>query len=519
MSNKRLFKSTLTFAFFTLLSRIAGFMRDILLATHFGASSEMEAFLVAFRIPNFMRRLFAEGSFTQAFVPVFVEFKESRNFADLKALFLRVNGTLNLVVLAVTGFGMLTAHFWIFMFAPGFYHNPSKFNLASNLLEITFPYIFFISTTALYSSALTAYHRFSVPAMTPIWLNVCMISTILLSHYFSNPIEGLAWGVFYGGIVQLLFQIPFIYQQGLLGLPKWGWKHPGVQKIIKLMIPAIFGASIAQISLLLDTVFASFLPTGSISWLYYADRLNQLPLGIFGVALSTVVLPNLSKSFSNNDMKTYNHTLNWGMKFTFLIALPATSALICLSFPIVITLFNYHAFKIIDVTQSSRALMAFAFGLFSFIIVKVLISAFYARQNFKTPVKIGIIALTANLIMNVILVILLMPFGIGHVGLALSSALTSYINSGLLFYLLLKNKHFKLDADWLNFIFKVTLCVILMVIFLLYFEGHVSLWITLSIHERLLKLSFLIVGGGILYLLGIALLLKRNFFKRAPHSM
>jgi putative peptidoglycan lipid II flippase len=492
----------------TLLSRISGFIRDIIFASTFGASSSMEAFLVAFKIPNFMRRLFAEGSFTQAFVPTLSEYKEKYSHAETVEFIRNVVGTLGCILLVLTAFGFMFSGAWIYVFAPGFHDDAAKFILSESLLKITFPYIFFISLTALAGSVMNCFERFAVPAFTPVILNLCMIAFSMFSDQFEVPIYAIAWGVFFAGLAQLLFQIPFLIKLNVLAWPKWGWNHLGVSKLIKLMVPALFGASVAQISLLLDTVFASFLPTGSISWLYYADRLNQFPLGILGVALATVVLPQLSRSHASDNHIAYNYALNWALKMVMLFALPAAVAIFVLSGPMIITLFHHGMFNVNDVYESQKALFAFSVGLFSFVLVKVLVSAFYAKQNMKTPVKIGIIALVSNMVLNAILVISMMPYGLGHMGLAIATSLSSFINAGLLFIILIRSKMFTFEHGWLVFSLKIILACAGMVLVLFLLSGDMDSWLLLKTSQLVIKLSYVIIAGiityfAMLYILGI----------------
>ncbi len=474
-------------------------MRDIIFATTFGASTSMEAFLVAFKIPNFMRRLFAEGSFTQAFVPTLSEYKEKYSHAETVEFIRNVTGTLGCILLVLTALGFMFSGAWIYVFAPGFHDDAIKFSLSESMLKITFPYIFFISLTALAGSVMNCFERFAVPAFTPVILNLCMIIFSMFSEQFEIPIYAIAWGVFFAGLAQLLFQIPFLIKLNVLAWPKWGWHHLGVRKLIKLMVPALFGASVAQISLLLDTVFASFLPTGSISWLYYADRLNQFPLGILGVALATVVLPQLSRSHASENHVAYNYALNWALKMVILFALPAAVAIFVLSGPLIITLFHHGLFNTQDVYESQKALFAFSIGLFSFVLVKVLVSAFYAKQNMKTPVKVGIISLVANMVLNAILVLSLMPYGLGHMGLAIATSLSSFINAGLLFIILMKDKMFIFEKGWLVFSLKVVLACIGMMVILLLLSGDMESWFLLGTRSLVLKLSYVIIAGIVTY--------------------
>ena len=427
-----LIKSTLSVGSMTLLSRALGLLRDIVIARLFSASDAADAFFVAFKIPNFLRRLFAEGAFSLAFVPVLSEYRSRNNMAQTRDLIDRVAGTLGFILLLLSLLGVFASPLLIALFAAGFSDQPAKFELTSDMLRITFPYILLISMTAMSGGILNTWKRFAVPAFTPVLLNLSMIGCALwLSPQLDIPIIGLAWGVLIAGVAQLLFQLPFLYRTGLLPRPKWGWRHEGVQKIIKLMIPALFGSSVAQINLLFDTFIASFLVTGSVAWLYYSDRLLEFPLGVFGIALATVVLPNLSQAHYREGDDSFNKTLHWAIQLTLIIALPATIGLFLLAQPILSTLFEYGAFKHSDSMMSAYSLMAYSLGLPAFILIKILASGFYARQDTKTPVRIGIQSMVINMALNVALVVWMLQedFIAPHVGLALATTASAYFNA------------------------------------------------------------------------------------------
>lgn len=489
--SKQLFKSTSVVAFMTFLSRILGLVRETVFASYFGASAEMDAFLIAFRIPNFMRRLFAEGCFSQAFIPVLSEVKGQHDFHGMKDFIRNVTGTLGVIVLVFSIFGVVTAEGWTAVFAPGYWHEPFKFHLATYMLRIMFPFIFFITITGLVGSILNVFGKFAIPAVTPVILNVCMIIAALgLSHYFQYGVEAAAWAVSIAGLIQLLFMLPYLHKIGLLVKPKWGWHHPGVQKIVKLMIPALFGASIAQISLLLDTVFASFLKTGSVSWLYYSDRVMQFPLGILGVALSTVVLPHLSRQHAAKDFNEYNRALDWALRLVVILALPSALALAILAGPILVTLFQYGKFSMYDVQMTEYSLWAFSLGLLFFIAVKVVVSAYYARQDMKTPVKIGIIAVVTNMILNAILI-----WPLAHAGLALATGIGSMVNTFLLLWGLYKNKIYQPRKGWTKVWFAGILANIVMGLVLYFMQGNLMNWHNWHPLMRVAHLMLLIVVG------------------------
>lgn len=495
--SKKLFKSTLGFASWTLLSRILGLVREMVFASLFGATMGMDAFLVAFKIPNFFRRLFAEGAFTQAFVPFLSTLQVKQSETEVKELIQVVSGTLATVVFLVAAVGMLLSSLVILLFVPGFYHHPYKWHLASQLLTITFPYIAFISMAALSSSILNTLGYFSVQAATPLILNVCLIGGALGGYYgLDHSIYGCAYGVLLAGILQWLFQWPFLAKGKLWLKPKIAFNHPGVRQLLRLMVPAIYGASVVQISLLIDTVFASFLPTGSISWLYFADRLMQFPLGVFGVALSTVVLPHLSRANARDHQVLFNKTVGWAMTWVAMVAIPAAVGLAVLSGPILATLFHHGAFNAEDVAKTQSALIAFSVGLLFFIAVKVLVSTFYAQQDMKTPVKIASVALILNVILNAVLI-----GPLAHVGLALATSLTAVVNAVCLLWVLAKRSQFDMNFQKIVLFLKFMIAAIIMGWALYVLRGS---WATWLMGERLLQfghLMALIIGGAVIYLL------------------
>lgn len=497
---EKLLKSTLVVSLMTFLSRILGFVRDIVIARFLGAGMGADVFFVAFKIPNFLRRLFAEGAFSQAFIPVLAEFRE-RGDRDLKQLIAATSGTLAGVLFIVTLIGVIAAPLIIIIFAPGFIDQPEKLQLANELLSITFPYILFVSLTALASSILNSFGKFAVPAFTPVFLNISMIGCALwLAPYLDEPVKALAWGVFIGGVVQLLFQLPFLMKIGSLPTPRWGWKEEGVQKILRLMIPAMFGVSVSQINLLLDTLLASFLITGSISWLYYSDRLVEFPLGILGIALATVILPNLSKKHATASMEEFSHTIDWALRWVFLIGTPAAIGLIVLAEPLLLTLFQYGEFTPHDAHQASLSLMAYGLGLLPFIFIKVLAPGFYARQDTKTPVKIGIIAMIANMGLNIVLMI-----SLAHAGLALATTLSALLNAGLLYYMLRKKAVYQPIAGWGIFFIRMIIANLVLVALLLWLTPINSEWISWSGWYRFSVLMGLIAASALAYFITLTL--------------
>jgi putative peptidoglycan lipid II flippase len=457
----------LSFSAMTFISRLLGLVREMAIAYAFGANARTDAFWVAFRIPNFMRRLFAEGSFSTAFVPVFTEVKETRTHAELKALVARVAGVLGGVLLIVTALGVVGSDWLTAAFSPGAIDEPEKFRLTSQLLRVTFPFLLFVSLTALAGGVLNSFHRFALPAITPVVLNLCMIAGALwLAPHLEVPIMALGWAILVAGILQLLLQLPVLARLDLLALPQWAWRHPDVQRILRLMLPTLFGSSIAQINLLLDTLIASFLISGSQTWLAQSDRLLEFPLGVFGVALGTVILPSLSRHHVATDREGFSGALDWGLRTALLIAVPAMLGLVVLAKPMLATLFQHGRFTPHDVDMAALSLASLGLGLPAFALVKVVAPAFYSRQDTRTPVRAGVAALVANMVMNVLFVGLLFALWRGepepasgllaaiaavpglHMGLALSSTLASYLNLWLLWRSLRREGVFQQRPGW-----------------------------------------------------------------------
>ena len=494
-----------------MISRILGFIRDMLFARIFGIDSGTDAFFVAFKIPNFLRRLFAEGAFSQAFVPVLSDYKEQGSKQALKLFIDRTAGTLALILLIVTIAGVIAAPILIAIFAPGFSSEGKQHELAVQMLRITFPYLFFISSVAFAGGILNSHGKFAIPAFTPVFLNICMIAAaIWLSPLMTDPIVALAWGVFAAGIVQLLFQFPALYKLGLLPKLTLGFKDPGVKRILNLMLPAIFGVSITQINLLLDTLIASFLAAGSVSWLYYSDRLVEFPLGIFGIALATVILPSLSKSHAADNPIEFSRSLDWALRLVLLIGIPSSIGLLILAEPMLSTLFQYEAFAASDVHLAGQSLMAYSVGLLGFILVKVLVPGFSSRKDMKTPVRFGIYAMIANMGMNIALV-----FPLAHAGLALATSLGAFFNASLLLTKLLKDKIYKPGKNWANFLVKIIFANEIMAMFL-YVCVDPAQWSDWSALDRGLNLALWIVLGGAVYALALLLvgIKPRNFLSK-----
>lgn len=492
LMSKHLLKSTLMVGSVTFLSRILGFVRDVVVANLFGASAAADAFFVAFKIPNFLRRLFAEGAFSQAFVPVLGEYKAAREAGAIRDLIDYVSGAFSGVLLAFTTIGIIAAPLFVLVFAPGFLEQQHQFDLAAQMLRITFPYLLLISLAAFVAGILNSYGQFGIPAFTPILLNLSMIGAALyLSPQLSEPITALAWGVLIGGVLQFTFQLPFLWRLGLLPRPRWSLTHPGVRQIVKLMGPTLFAVSVSQINLLIDTLIASFLMAGSISWLYFSDRLVEFPLGVFGIALGTVILPSLSERHARGNAEEFSQTLDWALRLVLIVATPAAVALAVLAAPMIVTLFQYGEFSHLDVIKSSHSLMAYAAGLLGFTVIKVAAPAFFARQDTKTPVKIGVAAMVTNVLLNVILVLPL-----AHAGLALATSIAALLNGTLLVRGLRRAGVYWPQAGWLQLVVRVALACTAMGLVLFWLAPPIDIWFGWDAGQRAFNLFGLLVAGA-----------------------
>ena len=508
-----LLKALATVSSMTLLSRILGFVRDTVIARAFGAGLATDAFFVAFKIPNLLRRLFAEGAFSQAFVPILAEYKNRLGEADTRFLVDRVAGLLALALFVVTLLGVAAAPAIVYVSAPGFASNPQKFALTIELLRITFPYIFFISLVSLAGGILNTYSRFSVPALTPALLNLSFIVCALwLAPYFDPPVMALAWAVFGGGVLQLAFQVPFLLRLKLLPRFRLDLGDAGMWRVVKQMGPAVFGVSISQVSLVINIIFASFLVSGSVSWLYYADRLMEFPTGLLGVALGTILLPSLAKHYADESAEEYAKLLDWGLRLTLMLALPAAAALALLAVPLITTLFHYGQFSAHDVLMTRNALIAYSVGLLGLILVKVLAPGFYARQNIKTPVKAALVALVATQVMNFIFI---GPFQ--HAGLALAIGLGACLNAGLLYYKLRQQNIYAPQPGWLLFALKIVCAIAVMSVCIWFAAGSGESWMAAAPLARMLKLTGVVVLGAAAYFGTLRLLGLRpvDFVRRA----
>lgn len=485
----------------TMLSRVLGLVRDMVIARYFGAGTGADAFFVAFKIPNFLRRLFAEGAFSQAFVPVLSSYREGQSMSDVRRLVNAVAGTLGLVLLGITTVAMIGSPLLTWVFAPGFSDEPEKFALAADMLRITFPYLLLISLTAFAGAILNSYDRFAVPAFTPVLLNLVMIgAAIFLSPLMDTPVMALAWGVFLAGALQLFFQLPFLMRLGLMPRPKVDYRNEGVRRVLRLMAPALFGVSVSQLNLLLDTVLASFLQTGSVSWLYYSDRLSELPLGVFGVAIGTVILPNLSRKHAAEAPGQFAATVDWAIRAVLLIGVPAALALCLLAEPLLATLFHYGEVTDRDVVMSAQSLRAYSLGLLAFMLIKVLAPGFFARQDTRTPVRIGVIAMVSNMVFNLALIVPL-----AHAGLALATSLSAWLNATLLWRNLWREGAWQRQAGWLRFLAQLAAANAALAAVILLLGAPVSQWLAMTGMERAQAMAMLVGSGVVAYFAVLAL--------------
>ncbi|HDM8184249.1 TPA: murein biosynthesis integral membrane protein MurJ [Vibrio harveyi] len=507
--SKRLLKSGMIVSAMTLISRVLGLVRDVVVANLMGAGASADVFFFANKIPNFLRRLFAEGAFSQAFVPVLTESHAQGDMDKTRELIARAAGTLGVIVsivtiLGVLGSGVVTALFGFGWFLDWMHGGPAaeKFELASVMLKITFPYLWFITFVALSGAILNTLGKFAVSSFTPVFLNVMIIlAAWFISPQMSQPEIGLAIGVFLGGLVQFLFQIPFLIKAGVMVKPKWGWRDPGVVKIRTLMIPALFGVSVSQINLLFDTFIASFLQTGSISWLYYSDRLLEFPLGLFGIAIATVILPALSRKHVDAHSEGFAHTMDWGIRMVILLGIPAMLGLMVLAKPMLMVLFMRGEFSPQDVHQASLSLLAYASGLLNFMLIKVLAPGYYSRQDTKTPVKYGIIAMLTNMVFNAIF-----AYFYGYVGLAIATALSAFVNMALLYRGLHIAGVYQVTKRTVLFIIRLMIAGAAMVAAILWQLEDMSVWLDWSFAYRSGVLGMLIALGAGVYLAVVFLL-------------
>ena len=508
--NGKLIRSSGVVSLLTMVSRVFGLLRDVVIANVFGSGAGADAFFVALRIPNLFRRLFAEGAFSQAFVPVLSEYRERRTRSEVRVLVSRVSGTLGLSLLLITILGVLGAEYLMRMFAFGYvYHaETEKLALATEMLRLTFPYLLLISLTAFAGAILNTHGRFAIPAFTPVILNLSLILCVLfLRPYLNQPIMVLAWAVLIAGIAQLTIQLPFLAREQLLVSPTIVIKDPGVRRILTLMLPALFGVSIGQINILLDTVLASFLETGTLSWLWYSDRLLELPLGIFAIAIATVILPGLSQDHAMSSNEQFSRTLNWALRLVLLLGLPASAALVYLSNQLIATLFFHGAMTERDVTMSGLALAAYGAGLLGHMLVKVLLPGYFARQETATPVRFGVIALVSNMILNLALI-----WHFKHAGLALATSFSAFINAGLLIYGLKRSGVLVFEPEFGGFFLRILVATLIMLSIVSLITPNIESWFEFDILERILRMlfiSFVGVSFYIICLLGLGIKVRQ----------
>lgn len=496
-----LWRSTVIVSAMTMLSRVLGLVRDVVLLNVFGAGKDFDTFVVAFRIPNFFRRLFAEGAFSQAFIPVLTEYKTSRTHAEVQILISRVFGCLATFMTTLTMIAIIAAPVIMYIYAPGFHGDEAKFALATDMFRLTIPYLLFMSLTAFASSILNSYGSFSTPAFAPVLLNIAMIAGALwLTPFMAEPIMALGWAVVIAGILQLAIQIPELWRKNLLIPPKVDFKHEGVDRIMKLMLPALFGVSVTQINLLLNTVWASFMQDGSVSWLYSAERMTELPLGLIGVAIGTVILPSLSTQHTEKNPEKFRGMMDWAAKVIVLVGLPASIALFMLSTPIIQALFERGQFTFEDTQMTALALQCMSGGVIAFMLIKVFAPGFYAQQDTRTPVRVGLMAVAANAILNVIFIgfFKLIDWHAEHMALALASTGSAMVNAGLLYFYLHQRNIFRFGAHWkkifLQFMFANVVMIAALVYALSWYNGDVSQWM------RVLEVLILCVVGVVAYL-------------------
>lgn len=486
MYKKRgLLRSTSLVSGNTVVSRLLGFLRDMIWAQAFGASAGFDAFIVAFRLPNFMRRLFAEGAFAQAFVPVLAEKQTKSSPEEVKTFIAHISGVLTIALIITVILGVCFAPLLIDIFAPGFSQHGYRHIYAVHMLRITMPYILFISLVALSGAVLNTFGNYGIPSFTPVLFNVCLIlAAVFLGPAMHIPVFALSWGLLAAGIVQFFFQLPFLWQKKLLVTPRPSLKDPDVRKVLKLMVPALFGVSVAQISVMIDTIFASFLPAGSVTWLYFSERLMNFPLGVFGVGIATVILPYLSRGHVSQDHERYNNTFDWAMRLLLLIGIPSSIGLFVLAGPLIATLFGHGKFNTHDVLMTRQSLMTFAVGVQAFMMVKVLASAFYAKQNIKLPVKIAAFSMLCNMIFNTILI-----GPMAHAGLALATSISGIINAGLLLFFLMRKKLYQPQTGWKKFFVQILAANVVMVATVLAVTPHLTLWLKPNWHWQVEHLS------------------------------
>lgn len=511
-----LLRAVTTVSGMTLLSRITGLARESVKAMAFGAGLQMDAFEAAFRLPNLLRRMFAEGAFSQAFVPIFAEYRQRRGEAETRALVSRVATLLAIVLLVVTVAGVLAAPWLVYLLATGFARTPGKVALTADLIRIVFPYIFFVSLVSLSGGVLNVYRRFAIPAVTPVLLNFSFIAAaVWLAPYFDPPVKALGWGVFIGGVAQLAVQIRPLARLGMLPRPEFDWRDPGVRRVLRAMAPAVVGVSAAQISTLINTQLAAALGDGRISWITYADRLMEFPTALLGVALGTVLLPSLAQHHADEEPERFSSLLDWGLRLAFLLALPAAVALAVLGVPLVATLYQYGRFGIEDVLQTRAAVLGYSVGLLALIAVKILAPGFYAKQSIRTPVKIAVAAVVVTQLFAVALMGVL-----GHAGLTLATSIGAAFNAALLFWFLRRRGIYLPRPGWIGFLARVLAALVVLGVALWFAAGPPAFWLHAGFVAKATRLAVVCGGGAAAYFAALWLLgfRLRDFERREAHD-
>ncbi|WP_343128407.1 murein biosynthesis integral membrane protein MurJ [Buchnera aphidicola (Kurisakia onigurumii)] len=468
-----LLKSIFSIGFITLFSKILGFFRDVLIAQMFGAQIYTDAFFLSFKIPNYLKKFFSEGIFFQAFLPILIGYKNNKkNNKFLKKFVSSVFCATIIIVSLISVVGIFFSKYIVLIIAPGFDINTIKFSLTVHLLQIMFPYVLFSSLAIFISSILHSYNYFLIPALSPVIFNIILISCVyFVSSYFFIPIFSLAWGVILGSIFQFIYQIPFLKKINMLVIPKINIFQIKLLKLIKILSPIVLGFFISQLSFLFNSFFSSYIASGSISWIYYANRIMEFPVGIIGISLSTVLLPFLSKIFSLGNQKDYNNLLDWGLRLSIVLGIPCSIIIGIFSYPIIVSLFQYGYFNYFDSIMTSKALSAYSIGLMAFILIKIVSPAFYSRQNLKIPINSYIISIILTQCMNFLLVV-----KYRHVGLIFSSVIGSWIHFVILIYYLFKKKFFIPCNKWKKFFYRILISSISMIFFLILFLKLINVW-------------------------------------------
>jgi putative peptidoglycan lipid II flippase len=520
------FRSTAIVGITTLLSRITGLVRDVVQAVMIPAVY-LEVYVLANQIPNLLRRLFAEGAFSQAFVPVVAEYKANRSTDEVRELVDSVSGTLGAFLAIVSLIGVIAAPVVVAICAPGFASKGGgQYGLAVEMLRWTFPYLLFVSLTALAGGVLNSYQRFALPAFTSVVLNVVLIVfAAYLSPYFEQPVMALAVGVFVGGVIQLVIQIPALIKLGVLRRPHWNWQHEAVKRIARLMGPAIVGSSMGQLSVMISSGIASLLADGSMTWLYYADRLVEFPLGVFSIALATVILPSLSSHHARKSPDEFSATLAWAVRLVCLIVIPASVAMFAMSGPLTVALLHYGQFRATDVVMTRMALMAFSLALLGWSMIKVLATGYYAQQNTKGPVKVAMRALGVTMVLNVVVVAGLWLTGNlktpgAHTLLALTNGVGAIMNAGLLYLGLLRSEVLRRGQAMRGLLIRIVVASTLMAAFLWWFGGDIATWLVTPKLQRVAWLAGLVAGGVGVYFAALWVMGVRagQFRLQAPAS-